>query len=108
MTKLQDAGDRPPVASARPAPGWREVLSRCAAAVLGGYAATYCLTAFLSVYLPMSPANNVFIAGMLAFAAYAGAILYAFSARHHAWAWGNLMVASVLFAAAAFIPGAVK
>lgn len=76
--------------------------------MLGGYVTTYCVTAFLSVYLPMSPANNVYVAAMLAFAAYTGAVIYAFSVRHHAWAWINLMLISVALAAAAFIPGAVK
>lgn len=83
---------------------WPVVLSRSLAAVFGGYAVTYCATAFMAVYLSMSPVNNVFVAGMLSFAVYTAAVLYAFSARNHKQVWLKFIVIAALLSMAAFLP----
>ncbi|HEX7027875.1 MAG TPA: DUF3649 domain-containing protein [Gammaproteobacteria bacterium] len=86
-------------------PLWPQVLSRVLAAIVGGYALTYCVTAFLAVYLPMSPVDNVFVSGMLAFAVYTALVIYAFAASRHERVWLHYSLSVVVLAGLAFLPG---
>lgn len=82
----------------------REVTARVLAAILGGYAAAYAATAFLSVYLPLVRSDRVVFASLSCFAVYALAIIYAFAARSALRAWLVLAGATALMALAAYLP----
>lgn len=81
-----------------------DVTARMLAAILGGYAAAYAATAFLSVYLPLVRSDRVVFASLSCFAVYTFAIIYAFAARSAVRAWFMLVGATVLMALAAYLP----
>ncbi|AOE87289.1 DUF3649 domain-containing protein [Pseudomonas sp. TCU-HL1] len=81
-----------------------DVTARVLAAILGGYAAAYAATAFLSVYLPLVRSDRVVFASLSCFAVYTFAILYAFAARSALSAWLVLVAVTVLMALAAYLP----
>lgn len=74
-------------------PAWLAILSRSAAALLGGYAFSYAATAFLARVLPLAPSDAVIVSTLLAFAFYTGAILWAFASRDALRAWGAAALA---------------
>lgn len=80
------------------------VAARILSAVVGGYALAYTVTAFLSVYLPMSRPDRVSLASLVCFIVWVAAILYAFGARSP-WraVWAPLAL-SVVLGLAAFLP----
>jgi hypothetical protein len=80
-------------------PGLR-LLSRVAAAIVGGYALASACAVFLAAVLPMSRAEAVATGSMAAFAVYTGAVVWVFAASSpgRAW-WGLLLPAAVLGAA---------
>lgn len=84
----------------KPRPAWLLILSRAAAALLGGYAFSYAVTAFIARVLPMSPAEAVMVATLPAFAFYTGAMIWAFASRDalRAWAPAALACPLALFA----------
>ncbi|MDR0281134.1 MAG: iron transporter [Paucimonas sp.] len=69
------------------------MLSRIAAAILGGYAFTYAFTAALARLLPLGKGDALVVATLLSFAVYTGAILWAFACRSAARAWLGLATA---------------
>lgn len=69
------------------APAWLAVLSRSAAALLGGYLFSYAFTAALARLLPLGRADAVIVATLPSFALFTLAILWAFAARSAWWAW---------------------
>ncbi|WP_394559594.1 DUF3649 domain-containing protein [Aquipseudomonas alcaligenes] len=80
------------------------IAARVLAALIGGYALAYGFAAFFSVYLPLARPDRVAFAGMLSFAVWTAAAIYAFAARRalHAWLWlAGLTVAMCL---AAYLP----
>ncbi|WDY59643.1 iron transporter [Pseudomonas sp. PSKL.D1] len=77
-------------------PAWLQILSRCAAALFGGYAFSYAATACLARLLPVSPADAVIISTLLAFIFYTIAILWAFASRDALRAWAPVAVAAPL------------
>ncbi|NWL78402.1 DUF3649 domain-containing protein [Pseudomonas taiwanensis] len=81
-----------------------DVTARVLAAILGGYAAAYAATAFLSVYLPLVRSDRVVFASLSCFAVYTLAIIYAFAARSAVRAWLVLVGATALMALAAYLP----
>lgn len=70
-----------------------EILSRSAAALLGGYAFTYAFTAALARLLPLARVDAAVIATLLSFVIYTLAILWAFAARSPRRAWAGLLTA---------------
>lgn len=78
------------------APAWLQILSRSCAALLGGYAFSYSVTACLARLLPMSPADVVIVSTLLAFLFYTLAILWAFASRDALRAWAPLALAAPL------------
>ena len=97
-----------------PQPWWtprrKEVLSRAAAAVLGGYALTAAVTVLLTKLLPGTKAEAVLAATQLGFAVYTAAVIWVFAAADARRAWSGLLVPAVLCVAATalFFPGAGK
>lgn len=78
------------------APAWLAIVSRSAAALLGGYLFTYALTAFLARVLPLSASDAVIVSTLPAFVFYTGAILWAFASRDALRAWLPVVVAAPL------------
>ncbi|EKT4560424.1 iron transporter [Pseudomonas putida] len=75
------------------APAWLQLLSRSAAALLGGYALSYAASACLARILPLSAADAVIVATLPAFIFYTVAILWAFACRDAWRAWAPLALA---------------
>lgn len=73
-------------------PVWA-VLSRCLAAVLGGYAFTYAFTAALARLLPLVVSDAMIVATLASFLVYTLAILWAFGCRSLWRMWGGLALA---------------
>ncbi|MBH3428334.1 iron transporter [Pseudomonas alkylphenolica] len=71
----------------KPRPAWLTIASRCAAGLLGGYAFTYAITAFLARVLPMAATDAVIVATLPAFVFYTLAVLWAFACRSERRAW---------------------
>ena len=78
------------------APAWLQLLSRSAAALLGGYALSYAASACLARILPLSAADAVIVATLPAFIFYTVAILWAFACRDALRAWALLALAAPL------------
>ena len=82
------------------------VLSRAAAAAVGGYAAAAALSILLSRVLPMPRAEAVLTAMLLSFALYAGAVVWAFAARNPRTVWLGLLGVAGSCAGASWLLGA--
>ena len=88
---------------------WRyrlAIVSRSAAAVVGGYALAAGLAAALSLALAqcMPRVEGVLIATMLAWVAYVGAAGWAFYARTAWGAWGGTLLPALALGACAMAP----
>jgi hypothetical protein len=86
-----------------PAHDRRALLSRLAAAVIGGYLLASVGTIFLSFILPSSLPEAVLAASLASFAIYTAAIVWVFAARNPTRAWLGLLLPGVGLAAAAFV-----
>lgn len=64
----------------RRASGW-SIGARILAAVVGGYAVTYCMTAMLVGALPMTRGDAVIAAPLMAWIVYVAVVLWCFTAR---------------------------
>lgn len=89
----------------RTVPVWLSIVSRSAAALLGGYAFSYGATACLARVLPMAPVDAAIVASLPSFALYTCAFLWAFASRDALGAWAPAMLA-VPLAAVGFWPPA--
>ena len=78
------------------APVWLQLLSRSAAALLGGYALSYAASACLARVLPLSAADAIIVATLPAFIFYTVAIVWAFACRDALRAWAPLALAAPL------------
>ncbi|MGK9064098.1 DUF3649 domain-containing protein [Stutzerimonas chloritidismutans] len=74
-----------------------DLAGRITAALFGGYALAFGVTAFLTVYLPLSRPDRVVTASLLCFAVWVAAVIYAFAARSawRAWLWLALLALSL-------------
>ena len=63
------------------------IVSRVLAALLGGYALAYAVTACAAVYLPLARADRVVVASLSSFAVWVAAVIYVFAAASAARAW---------------------
>jgi len=70
------------------------LLSRIAAALLGGYALA-ALTSVAAVALPVSRTEAVFTGLLLSFVVYALAVIWVFAVRSATRAWAGLAVAAM-------------
>lgn len=84
-------------------PVWLLIVSRAAAALLGGYAFSYAATAFLARVLPMPAVDAVIVASLPSFAFHTCAFLWAFASRDALRAWWPAALA-VPLAAVGFWP----
>jgi len=81
-----------------------DLAGRIAAALFGGYALAFGVTAFLSVYLPLARPDRVVTASLLCFAVWVAAVIYTFAARSALRAWLWLGGLTVLLCLAAYLP----
>jgi len=70
------------------------LVSRIAAALLGGYALA-ALTSLAALALPMDKAQGVLTGMLLSFVVYAGAVVWVFAARSARRAWAGLLIAAL-------------
>ncbi|MBV7482735.1 iron transporter [Bordetella sp. BOR01] len=69
-----------------------QVLSRTAAAAIGGYALAYTFTAAAAL-LPLHPADAVFYPSLLSIVLYVAVAIWAFAARSGARVWALIVAA---------------
>lgn len=72
------------------------VLSRAAAAILGGYALASAAAACLAVWLPLGRADAVTTAQMLSFVVYACGVIWVFATRNAWRAWAGILAPAAL------------
>jgi hypothetical protein len=70
---------------------WIGILSRFGAAILGGYALAYAVTALLSLVLPLSRTEAVIAASLPSFGIHVAAAVWAFAARTPFRAWAVIV-----------------
>lgn len=83
------------------------VVSRLAAAALGGYALSHATAIGAARLLPVTRSDAVMAAMMLSFAVFTAAIVWAFSARSARLAWAGLLLPTVIIAATLWWTGGV-
>lgn len=81
------------------------VLSRAVAATAGGYGLATALSVMISRAIPTSRSEGVTTALLLSFAVYAGAVMWAFSARNAWRAWAGLALPTCVAAVAWWLTG---
>lgn len=79
-----------------------DIISRCMAAFLGGYALSIAFPLLVGVLLPMDRAQATVTALLLSFVVYTGAFLWAFGVRSHWRAWTGLLIPALLSAGISF------
>ena len=85
------------------------VASRAVAAIGGGYALASATAACLAVWLPLARVDAVITAQMLAFVAYACAVIWVFATRSAWRAWAGILLPAAILAGLwwiARVPGA--
>jgi len=80
------------------------IASRVLAALVGGYAVAYGVTAFLAVYLPLARPDRVVFSSLASFAVWTGVVIYVFAARSATRVWLLLVGLTVVLCLAAFLP----
>ncbi|UBB18588.1 DUF3649 domain-containing protein [Comamonas odontotermitis] len=78
------------------------VLSRIAAATIGGYALASAATVLLALIWPASRSQALLWASMLSFAVYAAAVIWVFCTRSAWRAWAGMVLGSALLIALAW------
>jgi uncharacterized membrane protein YfcA len=68
-----------------------DIISRCIAALLGGYVLSITLPLLLGLLLPLDRAQATLTALMLSFIVYTAAFIWAFAVRSHWRAWAGLL-----------------
>lgn len=79
------------------------LLSRAAAAILGGYALASAATIFLAAILPLPRAEAVLASTLLGFAIYTGAIIWVYAEHNIRRVWWGLLGASAVLGAAGLL-----
>ncbi len=72
------------------------VLSRCLAAIFGGYALAAASTVFLSLALPMPRAEAVYLASLLSYVVFVIAVLWVFATRTAGRAWLGVVLPTII------------
>ncbi|MCY1269553.1 hypothetical protein D9M68_245980 [compost metagenome] len=75
------------------------LLSRCAAAILGGYALTSAFVIFLGAVLPLPKGQAVLAGSLASFALYTAAIVWVFAVRDLRRVWLGLLLPALALAA---------
>lgn len=83
------------MAQAIPTSSRNALLSRVAAAVLGGYVLVSSATVFLSYLFPTERAEAVLAATLLSYAVYTGAVIWVFAVKTLRRAWLGLIVPAI-------------
>lgn len=76
----------------------RLLLSRTAAAILGGYALTSAAVIFLGAVLPLPKSQAILAASLASFAVYTAAIIWVFAVQDNRRAWLGLLLPAVVLA----------
>lgn len=103
----------PTVAPLRPAlirrltapPRWLGILSRCIAAILGGYLLAALVALGCAQWLGPPRAEAVLTGMLLGFAVHAGAVIWVFAAAGAGRAWLGLAVPAAVLAGGLFLSG---
>lgn len=74
------------------------ILSRTAAAILGGYALTSAVVIFLGAVLPLPKSQAILAASLASFAVYTAAIVWVFAVQDNRRAWLGLLLPAVVLA----------
>ena len=86
-------------------PRWLGILSRCVAAVLGGYLLAALVAIGCALWLGPPRAEAVLVGMLLSFAVHAGAVIWVFAARSARRAWAGLAVPTLALGAALALTG---
>lgn len=81
------------------------IASRVLAALVGGYAVAYGVTAFLAVYLPLVRPDRVVFSSLASFAVWTAVVIYVFAARSVTRVWLLLIGLTLVLCLAAFLSG---
>ncbi|AWM60221.1 DUF3649 domain-containing protein [Stutzerimonas stutzeri] len=81
------------------------IASRVLAALVGGYAVAYAVTAFLAVYLPLARPDRVVFSSLASFAVWTAVAIYVFAARSATRLWLPIIGVTVVLCLAAFLSG---
>lgn len=81
------------------------IASRVLAALIGGYATAYAVTAFLAVYLPLARPDRVVFSSLASFAVWTAMVIYVFAARSVTRVWLLLVGVTAVLCLAAFFSG---
>ena len=81
------------------------IASRVLAALVGGYALAYAVTAFLAVYLPLARPDRVVFSSLASFAVWTAVVIYVFAARSATRVWLLLAGVTAVLCLAAFFSG---
>lgn len=81
------------------------ITSRVLAALVGGYAVAYAVTAFLAVYLPLTRPDRVVFSSLASFAVWTAVVIYVFAARSTSRVWMLIIGLTAVLCLAAFFPG---
>ncbi|MBP5856546.1 DUF3649 domain-containing protein [Marivibrio halodurans] len=83
------------------------VLSRVAAAALGGYACAAAVSVWVSHIVPAPRVEGVTTGLLIGFAVFVGAVVWVFAATTARRAWAGVLSVTVLFAVMAWVAGPV-
>ncbi|MCQ4294242.1 DUF3649 domain-containing protein [Pseudomonas stutzeri] len=81
------------------------IVSRVLAALVGGYAMAYAVTAFLAVYLPLARPDRVVFSSLASFAVWTAVVIYVFAARSASRIWLPIVGLTAVLCLAAFFSG---
>ena len=81
------------------------ITSRVLAALVGGYAVAYAVTAFLAVYLPLARPDRVVFSSLASFLVWTAVVIYVFAARSAMRVWLLLIGLTAVLCLAAFLSG---
>ncbi len=80
-----------------------QIVSRTAAALLGGYALTYWFAAALARLLPLARSELIYLTGMLQILAFVGVVIWIFAVASMVRMWSVLVGLTALCAALALV-----
>ena len=84
------------------------IAARVLAALVGGYAVAYTVTAFLAVYLPLARPDRVVFSSLASFAVWALVVIYVFAARRVSRVWLLLLGLTAVLGLTAFLSGDLR
>ena len=85
-----------------------DIAARVLAALVGGYAVAYAVTAFLAVYLPLARPDRVVFSSLASFAVWTLVVIYVFAARRVSHVWLLLLGLTAALGLAALLSGDLR